>query len=63
MIKKSELTKSTYFSQVLLNGNFTVTSCIRNRHLLMNEMHDAMIGLRVVINQNLFKKEVNHDNQ
>ena len=63
MNKKSELTKSTYFSQVLLNGNFTVTSCISNRHLLMNEMHEAMIGLGVVINQNPFKKEVNHYNQ
>ena len=54
--KKFELTKSKYFSQDFIKGNFTFTYCTSNSHLLMNYVHETTIGLGVVINQNLSKK-------
>ena len=62
-MKARQSGKSTYFSQDLLKGNFTFTSCARNIHLLINNVHETIISLGVLINQNLFKEELNHYNQ
>ena len=61
--KQDDLQKSTYLSQDLFKDNFTFTSCTRNKPLLINYVQEAIIGLGVLINQNLYKEEFNHYNQ
>ena len=59
--RRDDLQNPPNSPKILLKGNFTFTSSTRNMHLLINYVHETIVGLGVLIN--IFKEELNHYNQ